>query len=205
MKKVLMTAALMVASSSSFAAGGYAGVEIGWSSQDQEAQARETAQYLANASGNTVNYTYDTGVAIGRIYGGWKGDSNLGVEVGYFQSGDLNSTYNGSYGGSAATVTTDVSASGLDLSALYWVDESVYLKAGMHSSKVEGTVNATVLNGSASYSAEDSGTGWLIGAGYEGAVSDAVNWRASYSYYGKLGGESDNDAHVFSVGIGTKF
>ena len=205
MKKVLVTAALMVASSSSFAAGGYAGFDIGWAIQDQEDDARELAQYLANASSNTVNYTYDNGTFVGRLYGGWKGDSNLGFELGYFQSGDLSANFRGTYSGSPASVSTDISASGFDMSGLYWVDDNIHLKAGLHQSEIEATVSLAAFGGTGTASASEDGMGWLVGAGYDSEINKDLSWRASWTYYAKLGGESDSDAHVFSVGLNTKF
>jgi hypothetical protein len=197
MKKVLVTAALMVASSSSLAAGGYAGFDLGWANADQEDSVRTVNQALANQTGSTSRATYDTGAAIGRIYGGWKSDNNFGVEVGYFASDDLDATYVS--GGT--TLTSAVSTDGFDLSGLVWIDDNIHLKAGVHSSDVDATLAGPggQINGSS------SGTGWLVGAGYDGAINESLSWRAGYTYYAKLGGDSDNTMHMFAVGINTKF
>ena len=67
------------------------GVELGWTPVEIEAE--KTAQAIANASGSTVLTEYDKGAFVGRAFGEYGISSNLGVEVGYFQTSGAGATY----------------------------------------------------------------------------------------------------------------
>ncbi len=205
MTKIALAAALAMGATAANAAG-YVGFDAGWASIDQKPSVDEIGQALADASGHTVNAVYDQSTSVGRVFAGWNVAQGVDIELGYLQSGDLSATYTGTTaGGAAFSVNTDLSASGFDVAAVWWPTENIFLKGGAHSMEVEGNLTANVSGTSATYSTSESGTGLLVGVGYEGALSKDINWRAAYTYYDSLGGMSDANAHNYTVGLKMKF
>jgi len=173
----------------------YGGIEGGWASID--IGAKNTAQTLANLSGSTVTYRYDTGAVAGRVFVGFPIGDNLSLEVGGFMTGDVKATYTIS----GASATESYSGNGLDFSAVLKPEGgSFFLKGGIHSSTVDG--NASIRIGSTTYAAgaSKSGTGFLMGIGSESKLDDKSSLRYAATYYDKLGGISGADAFLFTVG-----
>ena len=164
------------------------GLELGWTPMDIEAE--ETAQAIANASGSTVVVEYDTGAFVGRAFGEYGVSSNLGIEVGFFQTAGAGATYK--IGANSASEEYDIH--GLDLSAVFKSPEGFFGKIGLHSSTIDGAANVTIGGTSYSATASKTGTGALIGAGIEG---DDV--RYSFTHYADVGG-LDTSMSFFSVG-----
>ncbi|MDA9177627.1 hypothetical protein N9O17_00665 [Candidatus Pelagibacter sp.] len=164
------------------------GVELGWTPIEIEAE--KTAQAIANASGSTVLTEYDKGAIVGRLFGEYGISSNLGVEVGYFQTSGAGATYK--IGADSASETYDIS--GIDIAAVFKSPEGMFGKVGMHSSTIDGAANVTI--GSTSYvaTASKTGAGALIGGGFESG-----NTRYSITHYADIGG-IDTSATFFAVG-----
>ena len=192
MKKLLITVFIMLGFSNlTYAAeeGQFRfGVELGWTPIEIEAE--KTAQAIANASGSTVLTEYDTGAFVGRAFGEYGISSNLGVEVGYFQTSGAGATYK--IGADSASESYDIH--GIDIAAVFKSPEGFFGKLGMHSSTIDGSAN--VIIGSTSYAATASktGTGVLIGGGIEDK-----NVRYSITHYADIGG-IDTSATFFAVG-----
>ena len=199
-------AAVLLASGATVAnAGGYIGLDAGLAAVDQESTVRQMGQALADASGNPVTMVYDKSTSIGRIFAGMNIAQGIDIEVGYLKSGDLSATYTGTAGNTAYSLNTDISASGFDVAAVSWLTENIFLKGGAHVLEMKGSFTADVSGNSETYGDTLSGTGFLLGLGYEGALSNDVNWRAAYSYYGYIAGDSDTDAHILTLGLKMKF
>ena len=108
-----------------------------WTPIDIEAE--ETAQAIANASGSTVNVTYDEGAFVGRAFGEYGVSSNLGIEVGFFQTSGAGATYK--IGTDSASEEYDIH--GLDLSVVFKSPEGFFGKVGLHSSTIDGAATIT--------------------------------------------------------------
>lgn len=167
----------------------YFALSGGLSFADVSKTANANGQALANALGQTVSVKYDRATWAGRLTGGYEVSESVNLEVGYFMTGDIDITY--SIPG--ASVTEAYSASGIDFALKYDFDDSgLFAKVGMHNSDLSG--KATVkLNGStvASAAASSSGTGTLIGGGFESTASngDVTFW--GYDLYMDIGNVAD--------------
>jgi len=205
MTKIALAAVLAMGATAANAAG-YVGFDAGWTSADQKPLVDALGQSLANASGHTVNVVYDKSTSTGRVFAGWNVSPGVDMELGYLKSGDLGATYTGTTaGGAAFSLNTDISVSGFDVAAVWWPTENIFLKGGAHSTEAKLSLSANVSGSTATYTVTESGTGLLVGVGYEAAMSKDINWRATYTYYDKLGGMSDANAHNYTVGLKMKF
>lgn len=181
------------------------GVEGGFAVIDQETRALANAQTIANLSGLTTTVRYDQSTYAGRVFLALSAARDVDVEVGYFMTGSLDTTYTNSAGSAQEGYT----ASGFDVSFVLKPQNlnGLFLKAGVHSSEVEGKASVTIGGTTYAISATESGTGWLLGGGYEwqfGATEDLLA-RAAYTFYNRLGGMSDGDAGFFSLGLTKRF
>jgi hypothetical protein len=171
------------------------GLDIGAGWHDLGAD--ETAQTLANLSGQTVAYTYDEATFVGRLFADYGFSEDFLVELGLFKSADLDATYTFANG---ATVTEEYSAFGADAAIVYSPSKMpFFVKGGAHISKIFGEYDL-VIGGTTYASAWEaqSGVGWLAGAGFEGKTG--MTWRAGFTYYGNLGGSSAADVGFLYVG-----
>ena len=164
------------------------GVELGWTPVEIEAE--ETAQAIANASGSTVVTEYDKGAFVGRAFVEYGISSNLGVEVGYFQTSGAGATYR--IGANSASESYDLH--GFDIAAVFKSPEGFFGKLGIHSSTIDGSANVTIGGTSYAATASKTGTGVLIGWGIESG-----NTRYSVTHYADIGG-IDTSATFFAVG-----
>ena len=165
------------------------GAEGGLTFADMRAD--ETAQTLANLSGSTVTYTYDEATWVGRLFVDYSLGTEMSLEVGYFFTGSLDATYTIS----GASATESYNARGLDVAAVFRSDNA-YFKAGMHSSEMDGEASLTI--GGTVYSISDtiSGTGYLVGAGFE-----EDDQRVGITYYADVGGGGESDMTFLYYGI----
>ena len=169
------------------------GVDIGFGFLDIGAD--ETAQTIANISGSTVTATYDTGAVFGRIYGEYKIADATYLDIGFFQTGDVTAKYTLS----GATASESYSANGLDASVVIKENdtEGLFFKGGMHSSTIDGNANVTISGTTYAAKATASGTGFLVGGGYDYADGQ----RAGITYYLNLGGDSAADMWLIYYGF----
>ena len=167
----------------------YFAVSGGLSFADVSKTANANGQALATALGQTVSVKYDKATWAGRFTGGYEISESVNLEVGYFMTGDIDITY--SIPG--ASITEAYSASGIDFAVKYDFDNSgPFPKVGMHSSDLSGKATV-VLNGStiASAATSSTGTGTLIGGGFEktAAYGDVTFW--GYDLYMDIGNVAD--------------
>ncbi|MDB2379138.1 hypothetical protein N9V79_01550 [Candidatus Pelagibacter bacterium] len=154
-------------------------------------RAEETAQILANASGSSVSYEYDQATWMGRVFGDYAFNSEIHAEIGYFLTGSLDATYKIS--GSQATESYD--AMGIDFAIVLHTNEA-FFKAGMHSSELNGSASLTIGGTSYAVTESISGSGFLVGGGFESDDS-----RFGLTYYSDMGGDADSDMTFLSYGV----
>lgn len=213
MKNILIYTAVLTAfvSSSAFAAdenksssGMYGGIDIGYGRVDTGAA--DTAQVLANLAGETVTYSYDKGVGVGRIFLGYTINENISTEIAYFGSTKLNVNYSSAHG----VANENARANGADISVLLRPSASTglnnaFLRLGAQYSKVDGSASLAYTSGGTTTiytaSGNDTGSGFLIGAGYDAPINKNTSARISYTYMDNLGGLSGANVNLFSAGL----
>jgi opacity protein-like surface antigen len=213
MKNILLASAILTAlvSSNAFAedatkstSGMYGGIDIGYGRVNTGAA--DTAQALANLAGETVTYSYDKGVGVGRIFLGYTINENIATEIAFFSSTKLNVNYSSAHG----VANENAKASGGDISVLLRPSVSTglnnaFLRLGAQYSKVDGSASLTYTSGGTTtiYTANgsDTGTGFLIGAGYDAPINKNTSARISYTYMDNLGGLSGANVNLLSAGL----
>ena len=171
------------------------GLDIGYGWHDFGA--KETAQTIANASGQTVTYTYDKATFVGRLFADYGVSEDFLLDLGLFKSGNLDATYTIA----GASATEAYSAFGVDAAVVYSPSKMpFFIKGGAHISKIFGDASITIGGTSYAASATATGVGWLAGAGFQGKTGASKNWRAGFTYYGNLGGESGADVGFLFAG-----
>jgi opacity protein-like surface antigen len=206
MKKALIFSLAALAVGAAQAQMYYAGIEVGTAKADLSDTASNARSTYALAGIPATVSTDDSTSAV-RAFGGSVINPKTSFELGYFKTGEASITVRGTYLGYSFKEKETYSASGLDASALFKPFlNGFYLKGGIHSSKVESSYRLNFDGYSSdSFSDSDSGIGFLYGAGYEAAVAEGVNLRASFVRYQKLGGESDFDMDLITLGLSKSF
>ena len=209
----LTIAALLLFATTAFAESGkdsgfYGGVDVGYGRVNSSAQ--ETADTFVNAFGGSATVVQHVSAPVGRIFAGYTINQNFALELGFLQTGDFDQDILGNSGGFPYTVKETDSANGLEFSALVrpvtengW--EKLFIRAGGHHLNLSANWTAVGVGGAASGDINRSGNGFLIGIGYDTPISETLSYRSAYTYYNKIGGESDNNAHVFTIGLLAKF
>jgi hypothetical protein len=187
---------------------GYLGFEFGAVKfKDQQS----IASGLVGAVGGTASSVQDTGTTIGRFFGGLSVNENFGAELGYIMSGTANASFSGVSSGSVAySGTASQKTTGFDYSALIRPGIStgyngLFLRVGGHSLSTKVDVNIVTGSSSGVSSSTTSGTGSLIGIGYDGKINDKLDFRLAYTAYNSVGGVSGNDTSLVSFGLIAKF
>lgn len=186
----------------------YLGVEFG---SIQFKDQTSVASGLVSAVGGTATSTQDTGMTVGRFFGGVNLTENIGAELGYIYSGTANATFSGvsrsavAYSGSATQ-----KADGVDYSALIRPNVStglngLFLRVGGHSLNIKTDVSLVTGTTSGASSSNTSGTGALFGIGYDGKINEKLDFRVSYTSYNSVAGKSGNDINLISFGLISKF
>ena len=169
------------------------GVDLGFGFIDIVAD--DTAQTIANLSGSTTTVTYDTGAWFGRVYGEYKIADATYIDIGLFTTGDVTAKYTLS----GATASESYSANGVDVSAVIKENEKegLFVKGGFHSSTIDGNADVTISGTTYAAQATASGTGFLIGGGFDFDGGQ----RAGATFYSNLGGDSAADMWLIYYGI----
>ena len=171
---------------------------------------RRTATTLVSGVGGSAAVTQNTGIGVGRIFGGYKVTENFDVELGYFQTGDITQNIAGVARNSVAyTGSVKIETSGYDYSVLARSNISTgwnnaFLKIGGQHSEYKSTITLTGTS-TASISNKVNGNGYLFGAGYDFNVANNIDVRAQATRLMKIAGESDSKATIYSVGVLGKF
>jgi opacity protein-like surface antigen len=198
-----------MAQSSNFKAGPYAGIEFGFATVKDQTQS--TANSLVSILGGTAAVTQNQSIFDGRIFGGYKIIENIDLELGYTQSSTLSQTATGvSGGGIAYSGKADISYSGFDYSILVRPSLStglngLFFRAGGTYLTQQNKVSLSAGGASASETSNTSGSGYLLGLGYDIPLTKSIDVRAAYNYVGNIAGVANSYSNRFSVGILGKF
>lgn len=217
MKKKLLVAALFAAAtttgafaqSSQFKPGFYAGVELGYATVKDQTQ--ESANTLVGILGGSATVTQDSSIFDGRIFGGYKIIENIDIEVGYAQSGTVSQTASGRTSGNVAySGNVDISYNGFDYSILLRPSIStglnnLYFRVGGTYLTQKASASLSAAGASASTTQNTSGSGYILGLGYDIPLTKSVDVRAAYNYLGNIAGVSNSYSNRFSIGILGKF
>lgn len=169
------------------------------------------ASVLVSSVGGSATSTQDTGITVGRFFGGYSFTENLGAELGYITSSVANATFSGvSRSGVSYSGTAQYKLSGVDYSAVLRPDKSsnlngLFFKLGLHSITAQNDVSVITGSGSGAASSKVSGTGTLAGIGYEQTISPNTAARYSYAIYDKIAGVSGSSASLYTVSVIYKF
>jgi hypothetical protein len=178
----------------------YLGIETGLAHADTKVD--ETAQEIANAVGETVYYTYNPVTAAFRVYGGHRVDPLLRLELGYLRTANLTATYR-FVGGSA---TESYSASGLDASVLINPEGSgLFARLGLHATELNASATVYYNGYLGAIGLKRSGTGMLLGLGYEQERDTQNAIRYGWTRYMGVGGVSGADVDLISAAWMIKF
>lgn len=170
-----------------------AGVELGWAYLPGfEDEVMDTGQALANALGQTVTVSTDTGAAVLRGYYRTDINNNGAVELGGFLSlTDVETVF--SIPGASITIAQEIM--GFDLSYIHEAADGVGIKLGLHMSDVDSESTVALGGQSAAVTASDSGSGLLIGIL---STDKSSQFNYGLTYYDALGGVDDSDATLLS-------
>ena len=184
----------------------YAGIQGQVVFVDTEGEASANAQGLANACACTVSYSYEESTISARIFAGYNISPKVSVEMGYFNTSQVEVKYSGTASGGAWTANQTGEASGIDGAVLFNISETIYLKGGLHSSRIDELASLTVAGFTYTGTGASSGTGFLAGVGYKkDTASKKGFWNADLIYYDSVGGVSDATITFLSVGYGMYF
>lgn len=192
-----------------FTPGFYAGAELGDSQMKD--QSGSFSASLVSTLGGTANASQDKNVFSGRLFGGYKIIENIDVELGYFQSNSYSINDNGVSGsGFAYSGTNSLKFSGFDYAVLLRPSISsgfngAFLRLGGQHSKVTDDSTATVGAATRFASGSRTGSGFMIGFGYDFNVAKNVAIRAEYNHMDSIGGNSNNAADTILIGVIGKF
>ena len=169
------------------------------------------ASVLVSSVGGTASSTQDTGVGIGRLFGGYAFTENVGAEIGYVTSGAANATFSGvARNGVAYSGTAQYKVSGVDYAVVLRPSKAtglngLFFKLGGHALSAENEVRVVTGAGSGAATSTVSGSGTLYGVGYEADLAPNLALRVAYANYSKIAGVSGSDANIYTVGITFKF
>uniref|UniRef100_Q3AQW3 Outer membrane protein OmpA-like transmembrane domain-containing protein n=1 Tax=Chlorobium chlorochromatii (strain CaD3) TaxID=340177 RepID=Q3AQW3_CHLCH len=167
---------------------------------------------MVSIAGGAVTVTQNRGFVNGRVFTGYNFNKNIAVELGYLQTGDTTANIAGVSGTLVAyTGELKASVSGIDYSILIrpisnneW--NGLFIKAGGHYLEMDQKGSLTFAGiGTNTIKESVNGSGFLIGIGYDTPITDNIDLRSAYTYYGKIAGDSDSEANFFTIGLLAKF
>lgn len=152
-----------------------------------------------NSLSRSTSQNNNTGFLRGAV--GYQFTPNWALEAGYFSTGDFK--IEGRSMGQTHSSTTSVK--GFDLSGIYKFDNGIFLKAGWHHStrSASGSSRAgnTVVR---RWTHSDSGSGYLLGLGYDFELSPNASVNVAYTRMQKVAA-SDGSLNMISVGMKYRF
>jgi hypothetical protein len=187
----------------------YGGAEIGSSKLDNETGTTTSA--LVRAYGGSASATQDAAVRDFRIFGGYKVNENIDLELGYMQTSNFGMNVTGRSGG-GVNYAMSVSAkySGVDYTAVIRpsVDSgynNLFARIGFTNYKGEATGSVSASGNTYTSNASVSGSGNIYGFGYDAPLNTNMSVRMSINRLTKIAGESDNSATIYSIGLVNRF
>ena len=198
-------------SAQSFTSGFYGGFELGQARINDNSAVLQ--QSLVSDLGGSASVNQDTSKLNYRLLAGYKLTENVDLEAGYSQSDAFGIPFSGRSGGNVSyTGSGSVKVHGLDYGVVLRPNVSsgwnpLFLRLGGTHYTAALDVSATAGAQSASLSDSASGSGTLLGVGYDFVnVWPQVDVRASYTQLNKIaGGSSDSKASVYGVSLIKRF
>jgi hypothetical protein len=161
---------------------------------------------MVNAVGGSITSTQETSVQNLRILGGYKLNESFALEVGYLNSSKWDLTFSGvSSGNVAYSGNGNISFTGVDVAAVIRPSaqsgyNNFFATFGLHNYKAKIGVTFAVNGTPYVSNTSESGTGTLIGVGYDMPIDKGLDLRLAVTRLNKLGG--DSDSNTTNVGIG---
>jgi opacity protein-like surface antigen len=198
-----------VAHAHTFTPGFYVGAELGYSPVRD--LSGSPAAEVTSYHGGDAHISQNKGVFSGRVFGGYKINENIDLELGYFQSASFSQSFNavvdgeGEYSGGASQKNSGFDYSMLLRPSISTGFNGAFLRLGGHHSRYKQymtlTDGETTLVGDES----SSGSGVLVGLGYDFSVAKHADIRTEYSYMESIDGKPNGPTSTFRIGIVGKF
>lgn len=187
----------------------YVGAELG--THTSKDYTKELTSTLVSQVGGTATASQDSTVSNSRIFGGFNINENVGLELGYSQTGSYGLRFSG-VSRTAVAYSGNASAKfgGLDYSVLFRPSIStglngLFFRLGGHTLDQKTDVRITAGNVTVSNTDNHSGTGALYGFGYDLKLSNTWGMRISYTSLYNVAGLSGNDGYFVNIGVLAKF
>jgi opacity protein-like surface antigen len=175
MKELLIASLMVLISTNTFAESknSYAGVEAGY------------MNVKVDGGGSD-------GSGLGRVFGGYNFNESVGIELGAYRMA--------TYEYRSSVINANVDNWGIDYSLLLRPSKSsglngLFVRAGGHWS--DTSIDACAFSCA---SANQSGSGFLAGAGYDAKFNDTMSARIAYTYRDSLS-SLEADGHTGTAGI----
>ena len=203
---ILSIFCLMISSSNAQENQIYAGIQGQAAFVDTASDADNTATLLRSACSCTVYYAYDESTISARVFAGYKISPKISFEMGYFNTAAIEVNFSGTASSTRWNLYQTAQASGLDGGILFNITESVYLKGGLHSSRIDALESARIAGFTYTGTAAATGTGFLAGVGFKkDTPSKKGFWNGDLIYYDSVAGVSGASITFLSVGYGMYF
>jgi OOP family OmpA-OmpF porin len=205
MKKTFVALAFASIGLAAHAEGFYMGAGVGFNKVDNSLSEFNTA--MLNAVGGSIVSTQETGVQNLRLLGGYKINENFAVEVGYVNSSKWDLNFSGvSSGNVAYNGNGNISFSGLDVAAVVRPGASsgynnFFATIGLHNYKAKVGVTFTVNGTPYTTNTSETGTGTLLGIGYDLKIDKGLDLRFTATRLNKLAGDSDSNTTNIGIGL----
>lgn len=201
-------ASAQLAAAQSFQSKPYFGFEVG--SAKVEDSTGVVASNLVAGLGGSASVTQDGSVQSYKLIGGYKYTENVDFEIGYLKTSTVDMNFAGvSRGAVAYSGNVGVKFSGFEYAAILrpsissgW--NNAYVKLGGHRLEADSTFRVAVGNVNLATNASVSGSGTLVGLGYDHPVDKNTSLRFAWTRYSDVAGE-DNSAKFISIGAIYKF
>jgi hypothetical protein len=159
----------------------------------------------------SASATQDAAVRDFRIFGGYKVNENIDLELGYMQTSNFGMNVSGRSGG-GVNYAMSVSAkySGVDYTAVVRpsVDSgynNLFARIGFTNYKGEATGSVSASGNTYTSNGSVSGSGNIYGFGYDAPLNTNMSVRMSVNRLTKIAGESDTSATIYSIGLVNRF
>ena len=187
----------------------YGGIEMGKAKLDNQSKLATTE--LVTAYGGSATAIQDSAVNDFRLFGGYKFNEYVELELGYLQTSHLSLAVSGTSGGGVKyNIDAAAKVSGLDYSVILRPStapqyKNVFARVGITNYKDDLSGTATAGGNTFNLTGTGSGMGTLYGMGYDAPLGGNTHLRLSVNKFIKIVGQSDLNAVVYSVGFVSHF
>jgi hypothetical protein len=217
MKKFIIISLYLISISNCFAKNidniFYYGGELGYSRVKD--YTNEISKNFTDQFGGSVTVSQSSNVNDLRFFSGLNINKYFDIELGISATDEIKmSIYGKTKDGTNYSGQLTSYYGGLDYSAILkpFADntlKNLYFRIGATYFINNDEITAKASNSSANvniYSTEDkSGTGYILGLGYNFPIDETLTFRASWTHLGKIAGISKNYSNRISIGLLEKF